>query len=767
MMRGLFKQTNPDKPLGGRYKIISELGAGGFGHTFLADDLHLPDHPRCVVKQLKPQLNDAETLQTARRLFDIEARVLSQLGNHDQIPRLLAHFEENQEFYLAQELIEGQPLTKELTGGQIWSEAQVIAFLQDLLSVLAFVHQQNVIHRDIKPSNLIRRRDGRIVLIDFGAVKQVSTQIVNPKSENTKTISIGTQGYTPKEQLGGNPRFSSDVYAVGIIGIQALTGTHPRHLSENSQTGEIEWRDRASHVSPEFADILDCMVRYDFRVRYPTAAEALEALGSLPIANLESLRSPQQVSEATAQATEEPTRQAPPPPLTSTSSTALETEQAPTNIWVPTQSPRVEPHSSTQPTGAGTEQAPTNIWVPTEPPVEAHPTAKNTGSTAPPPQLQHSQPSGIGAPTVTTPSSVQRQSVKLWSVLAVLGTVGATFLITKTFLYPQLAGKTDPSTVVSTESPTTSSAEKPTPPTPVSLATESPTPSSGEKPAPPTSATPAVESPNPSSGEKPAPPTSATPTVESPTPSSSEKPAPPSPARLPATTQAVNPPAPSPVKSAPLSPAPSPVKSAPLSPAPSPVKSAPAPQEPTVTEVLSQADRLREAGQYQTAVDLYDKAIAQKPDIAEAHWGRCYSLNSLQQPAEAIAACNQALALKPNYPEALWSKGNALDQQQRFTDSLPLYEQATALKPNFAEAWNNKGVALLALDRASEAVDAFNKATALKPNFADAWANRGAALWKLRRPRQAIASLEKALRIQPDNPTAINLRQQVREKLRR
>src|SRR5919202_2712874 len=226
---------NPQKPLGGRYKIISQLGAGGFGQTFLAQDLHLPGHPQCVVKQLKPQVSDAKSLETARRLFDIEAQVLYQLGNHDQIPRLLAHFEDDQEFYLAQELIEGEPLSRELTGGVPWLEGQVIALLQDLLHVLAFVHQQNVIHRDIKPSNLIRRRkDGRIVLIDFGAVKQVSTQLISPKPGRTNmTISIGTHGYMPKEQLGGSPRFSSDVYAVGMVGIQALTEVPARFLGED------------------------------------------------------------------------------------------------------------------------------------------------------------------------------------------------------------------------------------------------------------------------------------------------------------------------------------------------------------------------------------------------------------------------------------------------------------------------------------------------------------------------------------------------------
>lgn len=274
-------QINTDRPLGGRYQIVGQLGAGGFGQTFIAEDVHLPGHPRCVIKQLKPQSTSSKTLEMARRCFHTEAQVLYQLGIHEQIPRLLAHFEEGNEFYLAQEFIEGQPLTQELVNGRLWSEARTVRLLKDMLEILAFVHQKQVIHRDLKPSNLIRRiSDDRLVLIDFGAVKQAST-LADPETGITDvTISIGTQGYMPSEQVAGKPRFSSDVYAVGILGIQALTGIHPRCLGEDDR-GEIAWWHRATHVRPELAEVLNCMVRYDFRDRYPTAVQALEALESL------------------------------------------------------------------------------------------------------------------------------------------------------------------------------------------------------------------------------------------------------------------------------------------------------------------------------------------------------------------------------------------------------------------------------------------------------------------------------------------------------
>lgn len=277
--------------IGGRYKLIQPLGQGGFGHTFIATDLHLPDHPTCVIKQLKPHLQDAESLAVARRLFETEARVLYQLGEHDQIPRLLAHFEDGQEFYLAQELVEGDSLADLIRPGQPWSEARVRQLLSEILTPLAFVHEQGVIHRDLKPSNLIHRQaDGHIVLIDFGAVKQVSEQ--HHSGPATRTISIGTQGYMPSEQLAGNPWFSSDVYGAGMICLQALTGTAPHVIKRDARTSEVVWQSPDLDLSADFKAVLARMVRYDFRDRYPTAAAALAELQALPKIPNESLVPP-------------------------------------------------------------------------------------------------------------------------------------------------------------------------------------------------------------------------------------------------------------------------------------------------------------------------------------------------------------------------------------------------------------------------------------------------------------------------------------------
>ncbi|MBD1806750.1 tetratricopeptide repeat protein [Microcoleus sp. FACHB-SPT15] len=693
----LFQPTDPDKPLGGRYKIVSELGAGGFGQTFLAEDLHLPGHPPCVVKQLKPQVSDAAGLQTARRLFDIEAQVLYQLGNHDQIPRLLAHFEDNQEFYLAQELIEGEPLTQEFVGGRLWQEERVIALLQDLLQVLAFVHQQHVIHRDIKPSNLIRRKhDRKIVLIDFGAVKQASTQVVSPQSGQTKTISIGTQGYTPKEQLGGNPRFSSDVYAVGIIGIQALTGIHPRRLQENPQTGEIEWRNHAEQVSPELAAFLDQMVRYDFRVRYPTAAEALEALRNLSGTPINAEPPTQEWLEATSglHLQPQPTGEA----------IGTEGDSTPTNIWVPTEPPvQLQPNNTG--TRTGSDSTPTNSWVPPEPPVVPQQTSEATGSTNSRQQSQHLN-SGSSTPTVTTPSVAHRRSIKLLPILGVLVAVGATALLAKTLLSPEFTNQI--ADAIATRlgelrtNPENRSAQKPTLRFPDDSATESPTPNSTDKPTSSSPDNSATESPTPNSTDKP--------TSSSPSPSTSAKPTP--------------------------------------SPTQPTAKPTTAPAQPTAKPTPSPAQR--------PATPAPPRSEPQQED-AQTYWNSCYNLNIQQQYAKAIAACDQALALNPNYPEALWSKGFALDQQKQHQEALALYQQATTLKPDFAEAWSNQGGALLLLNRPEEAIAAYDQATALKPGLAAAWRDRGAALLELGRVDEAIFSLQKALQLEPNDEYAVNL----------
>ncbi|MFB2921147.1 MULTISPECIES: CHASE2 domain-containing protein [Aerosakkonema] len=267
-----------NKKIGGRYEIIKVLGAGGFGETYIAQDTQRPGKPLCVVKQLKPATNDPKHLELARRLFPREADALEKLGQHKQIPQLLAYFEEGDEFYLVQEFIPGHSLEYELIPGKPLPESQVIEIMLELLEVLEFVHSQGVIHRDIKPNNIIRRdSDDKLVLIDFGAVKEVSTQLLENDGQSRFTVGIGTQGYAPPEQCAGRPRPNSDIYAVGITAIKALTGLSPNQLQQDIKSGEILWTHKAQ-VNPELAAIISKMVRYDYHQRYQSASEIKEAL---------------------------------------------------------------------------------------------------------------------------------------------------------------------------------------------------------------------------------------------------------------------------------------------------------------------------------------------------------------------------------------------------------------------------------------------------------------------------------------------------------
>ncbi|MBW4595439.1 MAG: protein kinase [Brasilonema angustatum HA4187-MV1] len=275
----------PGQILRNRYKIIKPLGSGSFGITYLAEDLDLPDHPQCVVKNLRQSQNQEE-LQAFINYFNKEAKALYRLGReYSQIPQLFAHFEEGGEFYLVQEYIDGYDLSHEIFSGNKLSEVQVRQLLKEVLEVLTITHNKNIIHRDIKAQNLMRRNsDGKIVLIDFGTVKEISQLKNNPQELTNSHFIVGTHGYMPMEQLHGYPNLSSDIYAVGMLGIYALTGIRPQELSEKKDpnTFEIIWRDKVS-VSPDLANVLDKMVRLNFNERYQTAGEALQALTTLSL----------------------------------------------------------------------------------------------------------------------------------------------------------------------------------------------------------------------------------------------------------------------------------------------------------------------------------------------------------------------------------------------------------------------------------------------------------------------------------------------------
>ncbi|MFQ4137631.1 CHASE2 domain-containing protein [Nodosilinea sp. PGN35] len=269
--------------LANRYRIVRLLGSGGFGETYVAEDTQRPGSPICVVKQLRIISNDPRAHRLGKRFFEGEAETLEKLGHHPQIPRLLAYFEAQNSFYLVEEMIEGRLLKDELASRRPMPQAYVLDLLLGLLPVVAFVHNQGVIHRDIKPSNIIRREaDGQLVLIDFGAVKLISNKLADTgvNLTSTSTIGVGTQGYMPSEQSAGLPKFGSDLYALGITAVEALTGI-PAYALRRDVNGELLWRHEAPHLDPKFGDIVTRLVLYDFTDRYQRAEEVLADLSGV------------------------------------------------------------------------------------------------------------------------------------------------------------------------------------------------------------------------------------------------------------------------------------------------------------------------------------------------------------------------------------------------------------------------------------------------------------------------------------------------------
>ncbi|PPS40249.1 serine/threonine-protein kinase [Chroococcidiopsis sp. TS-821] len=262
-----------------RYRALQALAQGGFGATFLAQDVTLPGEPKCVIKQLRPSATSSEALDMARKLFAREAKTLGKIGSHPQVPRLLDYFEDSEQFYLVQEYINGLTLQQEVKRSGPFSETGVKQFLSEILPTLQYLHSQQVIHRDIKPANIIRRHeDCKLVLIDFGAVKDQVSQTTS-MSENTAltAFAVGTPGFAPPEQLAMRPVYASDIYALGVTCIYLLTGKSPKDLDYNSSTGEMVWQNKVQ-ISDRFRKVLQKMVEGSVRHRYQSPNEVLTAL---------------------------------------------------------------------------------------------------------------------------------------------------------------------------------------------------------------------------------------------------------------------------------------------------------------------------------------------------------------------------------------------------------------------------------------------------------------------------------------------------------
>ena len=262
-----------------RYRLQKQIGQGGFCKTFLAVDEGSSPVVRCVVQQLCLQNQTPE-------VFEQKAQRLSEL-DHPQIPTLIAHFQQDHHFYLVQEFIEGTNLATQVEKVGTFSETQIWQLLEDLLSVLKFIGDRNIIHCDIKPENIIltspppltatplvkQGLGGDLVLVDFG-----SAMISIPNRDTTEP-SIGSPEYAAPEQAKGKPVFASDLYSLGVTCIYLLTQIPPFDLFDIANNCWV-WRQYLiTNVSEKLGKILDHLLQHDVSHRFQSADEVMLTMG--------------------------------------------------------------------------------------------------------------------------------------------------------------------------------------------------------------------------------------------------------------------------------------------------------------------------------------------------------------------------------------------------------------------------------------------------------------------------------------------------------
>ncbi|NJM67030.1 MAG: serine/threonine protein kinase [Acaryochloris sp. RU_4_1] len=254
----------------GKYSVVREIAQGGFGKTLLAENA---EGKRVVLKQFNPQQHNIGS--QALRLFDQECDRLKEVGHHEQIPSFIEYFEEGEDRFIVQEYILGQTLKDELKESGTYSEAQILSLLKAILPVIGFIHHKQVIHRDIKPENIIRRSDGKLFLVDFGASKSMSDSVL----AKTGTM-IGSALYTAPEQIGGKATYASDLYSLGLTCIHLITNMSPIELYDIGEDQWI-WQDFCTNKASEgLAKILNKMMARGINYRHSSAAEVLLAISA-------------------------------------------------------------------------------------------------------------------------------------------------------------------------------------------------------------------------------------------------------------------------------------------------------------------------------------------------------------------------------------------------------------------------------------------------------------------------------------------------------
>ena len=259
--------------VGERYLITRYLGGQSGIETYLADNLRRRYQSPCKIEQIQLFSTNSDRKVKLEPRFTEEISILERLGYHEQIPQLWDHFEENDEFYLVREYVRGKSLAQKIARKEL-SVPEIMQILAGALSVLSFVHQNRIIHRNIKPSSLIiREEDRQVILTDFGILADL--QILSHTSVEYSSDRDRYNYWSP-EQIAGRPTISSDLYALGMTAIEALTGAKPATL-EREPTGKLRWTQNIT-LDRRSLKIIDRLVELDLGKRYQSANKVLKDL---------------------------------------------------------------------------------------------------------------------------------------------------------------------------------------------------------------------------------------------------------------------------------------------------------------------------------------------------------------------------------------------------------------------------------------------------------------------------------------------------------
>lgn len=697
-----------------RYRVVRPLSRGGFGETYIAIDEQFPGQPTCIVKKLKLKEHTDKTYKIAKHLFKREADVLSRLGQHAQIPQLLAHFEEDQEFYLVEEFIDGHDLETELPPGKKLPEAAVRQLVYEMLEVLSVIHAQGIIHRDLKPANIRRRvSDRKLVLIDFGAVKQISKQ-TSLDGKTKVTVAIGTTGYAPSEQTQGRPKLSSDIYAVGMIALQALTGIDPEHLPDDPKSGELQWHHLVK-LTPGFKAFLDRMVCYDFRQRFESAIPALAAFKHLDL-NAATLRDRPPtaatvkrgrfaLSRRTVQLIAGGAGVLGVAGMAVVGARSLGLFQA-----------SLEQVSATVQASTVVIQAPDKAqqWVGVV--VEGEPYACTILTT---------EAAIAGGENVTV--SLRQSPPKPVNIVEALPKSAMVLLKLQQnnpqCPYPQLALgepddlRSDDSVYLQATTPETLDKFMTAPLETVAIANVRYSSLPGvyllgyESPLEILSGSPVVNRQGKLLGIHQGKIAEATAEADR------EWAIPVALYRDYLATRSEL-------------------------------------DNATAQTWLERGNQFFELQQYEDALAAYDEAIPLEPDRPEPWYGRGSALYNLERYEEAIAAYNQVLALRDDNTLAWYSKGNALFQLQRYEEAITAYQDAIDTKEDYYPAINNLGLAQQALGKSAQAIATFEQVINLRPEYHPAHNNLGTTFQQQEDYAKAIAAYDQAIRIRPNYASA-------------